>query len=127
MSNQYGISKPLENFSNKLTSQLKVLGIELAQDTQKRFYSQSEKWKPLKKATILRKKRNKGAILVEQGTLRNSIKSVVNNGVLSIGTNSDYGRVHNVGNKKLGIPVRRWLFLDNKQKEYIRKFLKRIM
>jgi len=94
---QHGISEPLQKLADKLSdSQLRMLGIELAQSVQRRFSDQTEKWKDTSDFTKSRKTANKNQILVEKGTLKKSIKTVVQNGRMYIGTNVIYGRIHDV-------------------------------
>ena len=124
---QHGISTPLANFSKNLTDQLSVLGLELAQDTQKRFFKQDQNWKPLKAETKKRKKLNKDKILVETGKLRDEISYNVQRNILSIGSPSKYARAQDLGYSQRNLPARPFLFLDEKQKQFITKYLKRIM
>lgn len=86
---------------NSLRVPMKRTGILMLRSTDKNFKAQGRpnKWKPLKQATIdKRRKEGKGAkILQDNGRLKQSIVYLAGNNEVAIGTNVEYARIHNQG------------------------------
>ena len=94
------VSKNLEDLSVPL--KLSALTMIKSIDKNFRVQGRPEKWKPLAKSTVKRRRRGSSSILQDTGTLKNSISSQAlvkmrGKNTISIGTTNAYAAVHNFG------------------------------
>ena len=100
--NESGINNVMARILRKgmdTTGMLNIVGERMIRQTDDRFTAQkdpeSRPWKPLKPATLKRKKSR--LILTESHQLRDSIRYQVSGPVLRVGTNKVYGAIHQLG------------------------------
>ena len=87
-------------------------------DTNFKVEGRPNRWKPLKPATIKRKRSS--AILQDTGTLKNSMSlEVKGTDAVSIGTTIEYATTHNFGSKERKIPQRKFMLFQEEDKKRI--------
>ena len=96
------------------------IGAAMRRDAKLNFRRESDPdgtpWEPLKKRS--------GKILSDTRRLRSSIDyRVVGDDQVEIGTNVVYGPAHNFGRKKINLPARRFLGIEDRQQNKINKLL----
>jgi phage virion morphogenesis protein len=110
---------------------LNAIGETVTRQTFERFKSEGPApdgtpWKKLKDATVERKRKRKKSekILRESGILGDTIApQMPDSNTVVIGTNSVYGRVHQMGYKEKNIPARPYLGLSAENTQEIMRIM----
>lgn len=112
------LNKAIRDLIRKIKNPIKVFAeakLIIFQDVMRHFQKQEGpdgKWKPLKLATLKRRRQaGRGAkILQDTGRLKNSISGIASSRGAEVGTNMVYARTHQKG--RGNIPQRQFLWLS---------------
>ena len=108
---------------------MKILAADMEKEVGLRFRNskdpQGNSWKPLSEYTIKRRRKRSNKPLLDTGLLRNSISPRTTETEAMVGTNLDYAKTQQMGDKKRGIPAREYLGFSGNQIEIYGKIIAR--
>jgi phage virion morphogenesis protein len=90
------------------------IGAMLEDASENAFDRQGPGWKSLKPSTKKQRARkgHTGKILQRSGALANSVTSQIKGNAVFIGSNLEYARAHQLGNRRNNLPKREYLILS---------------
>ncbi len=90
------------------------IGAMLEDASENAFDRQGPGWKSLKPATKKQRARKgqSGKILQRSGALANSVTAQIKGNAVFIGSNLEYARVHQLGNRRNNLPKREYLIVS---------------
>ncbi|MCP4697470.1 MAG: phage virion morphogenesis protein [Gammaproteobacteria bacterium] len=101
---------------------LKQVGEYLQRVTRERFDAQAgpdgKDWQELSEKYKARKVKNQHLVLIWEQDMMSTVYQV-NGDALEFGSDTDYGRTHNLGDESRGIPARPWLGLNDEDKQEV--------
>lgn len=113
-----GVRKKLNRVAQFNRLQMNVVSEMAKKDVLDHFNKEqgpTGRWKPTKKG--------KGKILQDTGRLKSSIKGKSSSRKAEVSTNVSYAGVHNFGSSGRNIPKRKFLWISQKAKIIIAKFI----